>query len=104
MSTYNLDSLSCIATRLYGGTPHAPDKTCGDGRDWTADALCGSRDPEMWFPNNGRVDQHRLAEAICQECPVRAQCLSEALANPWITGIWGGTSETDRKRMRRRSA
>jgi WhiB family redox-sensing transcriptional regulator len=42
------------------------------------------------------------AKAVCARCPVAAQCLDYALATGQQHGVWGGTSEEERKAMRRR--
>ena len=44
-------------------------------------------------------------EACCAACPVRGDCLTYALTTrPLVAGIWAGTSETDRRRLRRKPA
>ncbi len=40
------------------------------------------------------------AKAVCAGCPVRAECLEFALANDERWGVWGGTSERQRRAMR----
>ena len=65
---------------------------------WMRRASCaGAADPDWWFPERG---EHRaagqLAIMICQECPVRAQCLEYALQGREY-GIWGGLTEEQRK-------
>lgn len=59
---------------------------------------CRGVDPHMFFPERG--EDTRPAKAVCFGCQVREECLQYALAtrNP---GIWGGTSDRDRRRMRR---
>jgi len=36
---------------------------------------------------------------ICTRCPVRVKCLEFALATQQAYGIWGGTSEEERRRI-----
>ncbi len=48
--------------------------------------------------NNRKAVQK--AKAICSTCPIRLKCLQIALENDEL-GIWGGTTETDRRRLRR---
>ena len=69
---------------------------------WTASALCAQADPEEWFPEKG--SSTRMAKAICSRCPVRADCLSEALANGERFGVWGGLSERERRQLGRPDA
>ena len=63
------------------------------------EGLCRQSDPEAWFPE--RSDKATLAKRICRQCDVQERCLEYALANNERFGIWGGMSETERKRMRR---
>ena len=73
-------------------------------RDWRDAALCAQVDPELFFPEqNASV---RPALALCQRCPVRQECLELALTieGPPVVGVWGGSSEAERSRMRRPAA
>jgi WhiB family redox-sensing transcriptional regulator len=67
--------------------------------DWMSEAACEGVDPDLFFPERG--DDTSGAKAVCRECPVREDCLEYALANGIRYGIWGGTSERERKRLRR---
>ena len=53
-----------------------------------AELPCRSEDPELYFAES--PSDVELAKAICQACPVRAECLAGALERrePW--GVWGG--------------
>ena len=42
------------------------------------------------------------ARAVCGACTVRSDCLAYALADPSLVGLWGGTTEKERRQMRRR--
>lgn len=64
---------------------------------WAEQALCAQSDPEAWFPEKG--SSAREAVAICQRCPVAAECLDYALANGERFGIWGAVSEHTRRRL-----
>lgn len=64
---------------------------------WTEDALCAETDPEVFFPEKG--GSNRPAKAICAACPVSVPCLQYALDNDERFGIWGGTSEKDRRHL-----
>jgi WhiB family redox-sensing transcriptional regulator len=68
---------------------------------WQADALCAQTDPEAFFPEKG--GSTREAKKICQQCEVKSECLEYALANDERFGIWGGLSERERRRLRRRA-
>lgn len=68
---------------------------------WMADALCAQVDAELFFPEVG--GSTREAKAICAKCPVRARCLAYALEHR-ERGVWGGTSDGDRERLRQGAA
>ena len=42
-----------------------------------------------------------MAKAICRQCDVQAACLEFALATNQEAGVWGGTSEDERRRLRK---
>lgn len=71
------------------------------GLSWQASARCTEVDPEIFFPERG--GSSKAARAVCGECSVRQECLLYALANREQFGIWGGTSERERRRLRRMS-
>jgi WhiB family redox-sensing transcriptional regulator len=68
---------------------------------WQADALCAQTDPESFFPEKG--GSTREAKKICSSCEVRGECLEYALSNDERFGIWGGLSERERRKLRRRA-
>jgi WhiB family redox-sensing transcriptional regulator len=73
----------------------------GEPPEWQERALCAQTDPEAFFPEKG--GSTREAKRICLGCEVRAECLEYALANDERFGIWGGMSERERRRYRRRA-
>jgi WhiB family redox-sensing transcriptional regulator len=42
------------------------------------------------------------AKVICRACPVRVQCLADALDNRVEFGVWGGMTERERRALLRR--
>ena len=72
-----------------------------DEQEWQERALCAQTDPEAFFPEKG--GSTREAKKICTGCEVRSDCLEYALANDERFGIWGGLSERERRRLRRRA-
>jgi WhiB family redox-sensing transcriptional regulator len=66
---------------------------------WMSRAACRGKDRNIFFPGAGR--QHAEALAICHGCPVRVECLEYALVTD-SSGVWGGTSERERDRIRKR--
>jgi WhiB family transcriptional regulator, redox-sensing transcriptional regulator len=72
--------------------------------DWRNDAACRDTDPDLFFPvgtTGPAVEQIASAKQVCFECPCRQACLDFALATNQDSGIWGGTSEEERRAMRR---
>jgi WhiB family redox-sensing transcriptional regulator len=68
---------------------------------WQTDSLCAQTDPEAFFPEKG--GSTRDAKKICSSCEVRSQCLEYALENDERFGIWGGLSERERRKLRKRA-
>jgi WhiB family redox-sensing transcriptional regulator len=66
---------------------------------WQDDALCREVGGDAWFPDKG--GSIRAAKKICDACPVQSDCLEYALENDLGFGIWGGTSERQRRRIRK---
>jgi WhiB family redox-sensing transcriptional regulator len=86
-----------LASQVYG-----PD--FGAALDlWPSDqrALCAEIDPELFFPERGGAGTTPIAKALCGRCPLKDYCLERALNDREIYGIWGGTSEAQRRHMRR---
>ncbi|MGB3732383.1 WhiB family transcriptional regulator [Microbacterium sp.] len=69
---------------------------------WQVDALCAQTDPEAFFPEKG--GSTRDAKRICASCEVRSECLEYALSNDERFGIWGGLSERERRKLKRRAS
>lgn len=69
---------------------------------WQVDALCSQTDPEAFFPEKG--GSTRSAKQICTDCEVRDICLNYALQNDERFGIWGGLSERERRKLKKRVA
>lgn len=74
--------------------------------DWRFGAPCGQADPELFFPigySKEARDQEKQAKRICGTCPVAETCLQWALATRQDSGVWGGLSEDERRRIHRRT-
>jgi WhiB family transcriptional regulator, redox-sensing transcriptional regulator len=69
---------------------------------WRADAACRNLDTDIFFPDS--ESDAAPALEVCASCPVRTQCLDWAIATRQHDGVWGGTTESERKRIRRRRA
>ncbi|WP_159944301.1 MULTISPECIES: WhiB family transcriptional regulator [unclassified Nocardiopsis] len=66
---------------------------------WTTRALCRRLDPDALFVQGAA--QHR-AKLICRGCPVRTECLADALDNRVEFGVWGGMTERERRALLRK--
>ena len=64
---------------------------------WMARGLCQFEPPATFFPSDG-VGVEK-AKKICEECPAKEPCLNYALENRIDHGVWGATSERQRRRM-----
>lgn len=69
---------------------------------WRRKARCRGMDPGFFYPDHGRGDQIAEAKAVCHECPVRSECLEQALELDEQYGIWGGMSVKERKEEKAR--
>jgi WhiB family redox-sensing transcriptional regulator len=68
---------------------------------WQERALCAQTDPEAFFPEKG--GSTREAKKVCIGCDVRGECLEYALAHDERFGIWGGLSERERRKLKKRA-
>jgi WhiB family redox-sensing transcriptional regulator len=66
-------------------------------RPWQAYALCAQVGPGPFYPEKG--ENATDAKRICAACPVQPDCLDWALATREPHGIWGGTSERERRKL-----
>ena len=72
--------------------------------DWREVASCRDTDPDLFFPvgtTGPAIEQIAAAKAVCHECLARPACLEFALATNQEAGIWGGTSEEERRKLRK---
>src|ERR1039458_1461903 len=70
--------------------------------EWHQQALCRGEGVAM-FVRAPKADYGRL-RAVCGACPVRTECLEFALADDSLIGLWGGTTDVERREIRRRVA
>lgn len=66
---------------------------------WGLLAACRTSDPDALFVQGAA--QHK-AKAVCLSCPVRTECLADALDNRVEFGVWGGMTERERRALLRR--
>jgi WhiB family transcriptional regulator, redox-sensing transcriptional regulator len=77
--------------------------------DWDIDAwrnrsACRDSDPEVFFPigsTGSALDQIETAKRICTACEAHDECLEFSLATNQEAGIWGGTTEEERRKLRK---
>lgn len=69
---------------------------------WDRRAACKGADIFLFFPERGDVQQsHAEARVICDGCPVRTECLDDALGEGSQVGFRGGLSERERYAVKR---
>jgi WhiB family redox-sensing transcriptional regulator len=67
--------------------------------DWAPSAACKQAKPDELFV---RGAEQNKAKQVCNACPVRTECLAEALDNQIEWGVWGGMTERERRALLRR--
>ncbi|HJP74870.1 MAG TPA: WhiB family transcriptional regulator [Pseudonocardiaceae bacterium] len=77
------------------------DEVSDEEQEWQERALCAQTDPEAFFPEKG--GSTREAKRICLGCEVRSECLEYALEHDERFGIWGGLSERERRKLKKRA-
>ena len=70
-----------------------------DDQTWAAQAACATVEPDQLF---GKGAEQRDARSLCFACPVRMECLAEALNSESSFGVWGGLTERERRALLRR--
>jgi len=75
-----------------------------DFGDWREHARCADADPGIFFPGRDEAWVAEAAKAVCARCPVADECLQWAFDNNVEYGVWGGMTERERFRLRRRVA
>lgn len=65
--------------------------------EWMAQGNCADKPPSLFFPSDGVGVE--VAKRVCADCPMKATCLEYALSNRIDHGVWGGTSERERRRI-----
>lgn len=81
----------------------------GYGTAWIGKSACLGIDPDNFVPDkdsSSSIDYDLATRVACGTCVVRADCLDYALTVlPSRTqGMWGGTSENERRKIRKLKA
>jgi hypothetical protein len=71
-------------------------RRCNVKVNWSK-AACKGVDPELFFDDEMTAD----AQAYCTSCPIKVECQAHAYESESY-GVWGGTSEKERKRLTRK--
>jgi WhiB family redox-sensing transcriptional regulator len=67
--------------------------------DWASRAACRATDPDALFVQGAAQNR---AKSVCLGCPVRTECLADALDNRVEFGVWGGMTERERRALLRK--
>jgi WhiB family redox-sensing transcriptional regulator len=81
--------------------------TGAERTNWRDHAACSRLDPDLFFPvstSGASLVDIEAAKRVCQRCPVTTPCLRWALDLGQVSGIWGGTTEEERRVLRRTGA
>ena len=72
--------------------------------NWRDAAACRDADPDLFFPigtAGPALRQIDEAKRICRACPAQTACLAWAIDHAVTSGVWGGTTEDERRAIRR---
>lgn len=72
--------------------------------NWRDHAACSRLDPDLFFPVSSKgasLTDIEVAKGVCRRCRVTTACLRCALDLGQVSGIWGGTTEEERRALRR---
>lgn len=67
--------------------------------EWSSLAACREGDPDALFVQGA---EQNVAKKVCKGCPVRMECLADALDNQVEFGVWGGMTERERRALLRK--
>lgn len=100
------DAIGEAVTTAASGTTKDSANTAAPSRhssgwvtDWSGQAACRTTDPDELFVQDPAQNR---ARTVCQACPVRTECLGDALDNRIEFGLWGGMTERERRALLRR--
>lgn len=98
------DDLDCLEETLDGMLDGAVWLLNNNTTEWKWDAACTGMGPELFYLEQGKKAENTMklqaARQVCNNCPVRRECLDYAIDNFIGFGIWAGTTPQQRKRMR----
>ena len=77
----------------------ADSQQAADVRKWALEGSCRTADPDALFVQGAAQNR---AKAVCLACPVRTECLADALDHRIEFGVWGGMTERERRALLKR--
>lgn len=86
-------------TQTSADTATSPRHSSDWVTDWISQAACRTTGPDDLFVLGAAQNR---AKAVCTGCPVRTECLGDALDNRIEFGVWGGMTERERRALLRR--
>jgi WhiB family transcriptional regulator, redox-sensing transcriptional regulator len=96
MTVHMLASRSAEAVR--GPRTDVAPRTPAGSRAWALKGRCVGRNPDELFVSGAA---QREAAKVCGACPVKLECLADALDNHIEFGVWGGLTERQRRAILR---
>lgn len=91
------ESRQVAAAQHIGNTAVQPKSA---DTSWMQQANCLGKGRDLFFPKRG--ESANPPKEICNDCPVKSECLDYSLLQRTTKGIWGGTSEKQRKNIRKK--
>ena len=64
---------------------------------WWDDAACRPYPTDWWFPTDRHLNNYEKARTICNDCPVKTECLDDAVTLDDRHGMWGGQTPEERR-------
>ncbi len=84
---------------MNGATQMGAGGSLGMIVDWASRGACRASDPDALFVQGAAQNR---AKTVCLGCPVRTECLADALDNHIEFGVWGGMTERERRALLRK--
>jgi WhiB family transcriptional regulator, redox-sensing transcriptional regulator len=78
-----------------------PERDTGWFRDASCARVLRATGVDYWFPDRKKpfALMEKMGKFICSKCPVKGQCLEDAIEHGWEFGIWGGLTPEERKHL-----
>jgi len=86
-----------VPTTAPSATARRPSPVAVRPGPWAVRAACRDADTELFFASDDI--SVAIARRLCRRCPVRPECAAYARAFPDVTGVWGGLTAGERRRM-----